>query len=132
MGIITWGIGITRIELDAHCCQLVLHKISTSRSLTIVKVQKRYDLIVQTDMVQILLNVAKIQVFKINICLKAKHYLTNKKLHLPFPLNNAIIKYCTDIRMYGQQHSIEFQNSILQEYCAQHHYDDSILNRDKH
>ena len=28
VGIITWGIGITRIELDVHRCQTFLHKRS--------------------------------------------------------------------------------------------------------
>ena len=54
---ITWGTGITRIELDAHCCQTFLHKISAPRALTFEGTKA-----VQTDMVKTLLNVAKIQV----------------------------------------------------------------------
>ena len=33
MGIITWGIGMTRIELDAHRCQIFLCKMSVEGAL---------------------------------------------------------------------------------------------------
>ena len=55
MGKITWGIGKTRIELDAHRCQPFLRKSSVQRALN-GKVQKGLN---QIDMFKTFLNVAK-------------------------------------------------------------------------
>ena len=34
VGITTWGVGISSIELDAYCSQTFLHKILASRALS--------------------------------------------------------------------------------------------------
>ena len=53
---------ITRIELGALRCQIVLRKMSVQRAQFIFKVQKRIDFINRTDIFKISLNVAKIHV----------------------------------------------------------------------
>ena len=60
VGKLTWGIGITRIELEAHRCQHFWVRCRCMKHF-IGKVQKRFDFINRTDMSKTLLNVAKIQ-----------------------------------------------------------------------
>ena len=50
MGIITWGIEITRIELDAHHCPTFLCKMCKDHFIG--KVQRRFDIINRTDIVK--------------------------------------------------------------------------------
>ena len=97
------GIGITRIELDAHCCKTFLLMISASRAPWVLKVQKHFNLINRTDMVKTSLNVAKIQVWvkkmftNIKVYFKATQYLTIKNyinlFHYTMQLSNINVKY---------------------------------------
>ena len=75
MGVRTWGIGITRFELDldANRCQIFVCKKSVTKA-------------VRTDFVKTSVNLAKIQVrfkkmfYKTNFYFKATHYFFNKQI----------------------------------------------------
>ena len=62
MGIITWGIGITRTELDAHHCRTFLRRMSVQKSTLSLKCKSGLILQNQPDIYKTSLNVAKIQV----------------------------------------------------------------------
>ena len=57
VGITTWGVGISSIELDAYCSQTFLHKILASRALS-CEITNWFDFINRTNLVKIYLNLA--------------------------------------------------------------------------
>ena len=59
----TWGIGITRIELDTHRCQTLNVCLVLVQRAFIGEVQKQVDFINRTEVFKTLLNVAKIEVY---------------------------------------------------------------------
>ena len=87
LGIATWGIGIRKIQLKAHCCQTFLCKMQVKRVLYcwIAKAVWFYK---SNPYCQILLNVAKKKFwFKIILTkitsFSKIHYFINKKLYFP-------------------------------------------------
>ena len=78
MGIITWGIGITRIELEANYSPTFLHVISASINFCLVIVPKRFGFINQTDMVKTSLNMDIKLVKNVNSILKLRIILLIK------------------------------------------------------